>query len=1002
MRPASFISIAAALALSASLAAVPAAAASFSRLQILLPGETAAPGTSTGKTGTPKPQVANLPFTITVRACDNQWNLVNTATDAIQILSTDASATLPAAGQLTGGTQAYTVTLNAAGNFSFQAHDQSDLTIPDGSSASVPTQVLMGFRFSSTGRSKTAGVSFSMTITAVDPSLNTVQGFNGVVNLKEMTNFGDAACSPSTITLSNGSWSGSVTVYRMDQTAVRGAVLYAWLSDQPSKDGTSDWFNVNANSYSRILVVLPGQTPAPATPSGLSGTPSSQISGTPFSVTIYATDNWWNQIPASQDVDDRVRLTTTDPAGVTPSSSAMTDGTETVNVTLFTVGTQTLTASDRDDSTIQPMTTAGITVLPAAATRFAIDPIPSPQTAGVPVNVTIRAVDASGNTVPGFSSDAVVFGNTGVGSISPETITFTNGVWSGPMIFRGAGASVSFTCADFATNPHTGTSNQFTVTAGPFVAMQVLLPGETVHPGTTAGKSGTPTNQSAGSAFTATVRAVDQFWNVVNTVTDSVALQCSDPFAVMPAETTLTAGQVLVPVRIFRSGPQHISVSDALQPAITPATSANVTIVGGAFARVLVLAPGESDAPGTVTGRSGTPTDQSINYSFSCSILACDTWWNPVGGVSDVVHLSSGDPLAQVGPDVAMANGQASISVKLASGGWQQITVTDQTNGSKTGSTTQVRAISSGLHLEATVTPTTAPAGEPFTLTVRAVNDAGSVIQEINSWVTATVQNASTSKPGKGALLSTTFQLLQGQRSISESYSAVEPIVIVCHDDAGNAPAITNAVTVTPGPPAAIKLTSNPTWLGGNQHAALTALLTDQFGNGIPSQPMSFTMIGGTGTLTPIDSQTQADGSARADLQAPRQPESEVVRASAGGISSDLTVQVSLVDPNAPGGTVTNFPNPCHPPQQGTTLAYKLDDNASVKIRIFSQTGQLVKEVDFGTGASGGRAGLNTWQWDGRNGAGQVVSSGGYIVLVEATGAGQTVNVMRRKIAVVR
>ena len=46
--------------------------------------------------------------------------------------------------------------------------------------------------------------------------------------------------------------------------------------------------------------------------------------------------------------------------------------------------------------------------------------------------------------------------------------------------------------------------------------------------------------------------------------------------------------------------------------------------------------------------------------------------------------------------------------------------------------------------------------------------------------------------------------------------------------------------------------------------------------------------------------------------------------------------------------------------------------------------------------------GLNTWMWDGRNGAGELVASGGYIVLVEAQGAGQTLHVMRRKIAVVR
>ena len=997
MRPASFISIAAAIALSGSLCAAPAVAGSFSRLQILLPGETAAPGTSTGKTGTPSYQTANMPFTITVRACDSQWNLVNTVTDAIQILSTDASATLPASAQLQSGTRTFTVTLNAAGNFSLQAHDQSDITIPDGSSSTVRTQVLQGFRFSTIDNSQRAGVAFSITITAVDPSLARVQGFNGVVNLRQIASFAEAVISPPTVTMSGGTWSGNVTLYLKDD-AVQGSAIYAWLSNFPSKDGTSGGFDVRAGSFKRLLIVLPGQSPAPATPTGLTGTPSSQIAGTPFSVTVSARDNWFNQVGSDHDV----RLTTTDPAGVTPSSTTMNNGRATMNVTLFTVGTQTITATDRDDSSILPMTTAGISVLPSAAHHFAIGTIASPQTAGVPVTVTIRAVDASGNTVPGFSSDAVLYANTGLGSISPELITFTDGVWTGDMTFRGAGASVSFSCSDFATTPHTGASNSFTVLAGSFAAMQILLPGETVHPGTGSGKSGTPTTQSAGSQFTATVRAVDQYWNVVNTVSDSVVLGSSDAFAVMPAETVLTAGQVLVPVRLARSGSQRIWVSDPIQPSIRPDTSAAVTIVGGTFSRVLVLAPGESVAPGTASGRAGTATDQSIDYAFTCTILACDPWWNPVGGVTDVVHLASGDPLAQIGPDVAMADGRAAIDVRLAAGGWQQITVTDVSNGSKTGSTTQVRAISSGLHLEATVTPATARAGEPFTLTVRAVNIAGSVIQEVNSWVTVSAKNASSGQPGRGTLFTTQFQLLQGQRSISETYTFVEPIVIVARDDAGNAPALANAITITPGPAAVLHLTSNPTWLGGNQHSTLSAVLADQFDNGIPDQAMSFTLVSGTGTLTPIDIMTGADGSARADLQAPRQPESEIVRASAGGLSSDLTVAVSLVDPNAPGGTVTNFPNPCHPPQQGTTLAYKLDDQATVKIRIFSQTGTLVREVNFNRGATGGMSGLNTWQWDGRNGAGDVVASGGYIVLVEAQGAGQTVNVMRRKIAVVR
>ena len=121
----------------AALLATPALAGPYTRLQVLMPGETAAPGTPSGKTGTPKAQVSGIPFDVTVRACDNTWTLVNTVSNSIQITSSDASATLPQPAQLQSGSRVFTVTFNAAGTFNLLAHDQTDNTIPDGTSASA-------------------------------------------------------------------------------------------------------------------------------------------------------------------------------------------------------------------------------------------------------------------------------------------------------------------------------------------------------------------------------------------------------------------------------------------------------------------------------------------------------------------------------------------------------------------------------------------------------------------------------------------------------------------------------------------------------------------------------------------------------------------------------------------------------------------------------------------------------------------------------------------------
>src|SRR5205814_9104470 len=77
--------------------------AAFAKLQLLVPGETAAAGTASGKTGTPTASTAATAFNITVNAVDNFWNVGNSITDAVDLSSTDANAPLPAAAPFASG-----------------------------------------------------------------------------------------------------------------------------------------------------------------------------------------------------------------------------------------------------------------------------------------------------------------------------------------------------------------------------------------------------------------------------------------------------------------------------------------------------------------------------------------------------------------------------------------------------------------------------------------------------------------------------------------------------------------------------------------------------------------------------------------------------------------------------------------------------------------------------------------------------------------------------------
>ncbi|MDH4036293.1 MAG: hypothetical protein OEX18_00555 [Candidatus Krumholzibacteria bacterium] len=976
-----------------------AAAQSYTNLQVILPGESPAPGTGTGKSGAPVSQTVGVPFTVTVRACDASWNLVTSITNSVSLTSTDASASLPSAFSLAGGTATVQVTLNAAGSYTFSADDQSDPTIPLATSSSVSSYLLQGFEFSRINqKNQYAGQPMSISITAVDPGGSTVP-YSGPISLNEVTSYGDGRISPATVTLSGGTWSGSVTMYRADQTSInRGNVnIVAYLAADPSINGTSDPFTVHPGPFNRLQVIAPGQDPLPGSVAGLLGSPASQTAAVAFSVDVYATDAYWNPVPSG----DNVRITSSD-AGATPVTGALTNGFRSFTFTLNTVGTQTLTVNDQSNGSIQSMTSAGIMVMASGAHHFEFDPITGPVTAGQAVPVTVRATDAGGNTVPGYAGNAILIANTGPGSISPEAIVFTNGVWTGSMVFRGAGGSVSVTCSDFSAPPHTGTSNAFVVNAGPMAKLQVLLPGQTPAGGTAIGFTGTPTDQQAGTPFNATIRAVDQFWNRVPGINDNVDLTSTDLFAGMPGTVTLVNGELVQSVTLYRSGYQRITATHATNSAILPHTSSQVYVTGGPYSRIVLLCPGETIAPGTPEGRAGTATDQSINYSFNLTIYATDQWYNPVTGATDVIRITSGDPLAQLPADQAMVDGVATMNIRLSTGGFQQITASNVNQPSMPVSTTQVRAISSGFHLEAEVTPLNVQAGEQFTLTVKVTNDAGSVIQEINSFVTVEVQNASTQAAGRGTLLNTQFQLLQGQRAMAETYTFAEPIVLIVRDDAGNAPAASEVITVSPGAPTDIVMSSSPSWVGGNKHATVSARVVDAYQNGVPGQATAFSLLLGGGTLTPIDSLTQANGSARCDFHSPREPQTSRVRAVAGALAAELDIQTALVDPNADGGYISNYPNPFHPGETPTTIAYKLSDNATVSMRIFTLTGGLVFEKTFASGQQGGTAGLNEFVWDGKNGDGKTVATGGYIVYIQANGNGETLHSMRRKIAVVR
>jgi hypothetical protein len=95
------------------------------QLQVLLPGETNAPGTVTGKIGTPEAQATGIPFDLRINACDPNWHIVTSCVDAVAITSSDTSAWLPSNASLANGTATIT------GNFFFASSGTWTITATD-------------------------------------------------------------------------------------------------------------------------------------------------------------------------------------------------------------------------------------------------------------------------------------------------------------------------------------------------------------------------------------------------------------------------------------------------------------------------------------------------------------------------------------------------------------------------------------------------------------------------------------------------------------------------------------------------------------------------------------------------------------------------------------------------------------------------------------------------------------------------------------------------------
>src|SRR5260221_675923 len=374
---------------------------------------------------------------------------------------------------------------------------------------------------------------------------------------------------------------------------------------------------------------------------------------------------------------------------------------------LYKVESATIVASDGSISATGA-DRLSVAVSAAAAAKLDVTSVPGGNvTAGANFSVDVRSEDAYGNTSNVAVDTALTLNPSGTGSIANNTATITAGTSSATLSTVQYLKAESLTLVAHRTSgdslSDSAASSAITLVRGAFAKLQLLLPNETAAPGTASGKTGSPTARTAGSSFTVTVNAVDANWNLVSSA-DTVGITSSDTNATLPANAALVAGTKNFSVTAKTAGGGTVTATDITDGSMSANTSPSTTINAGAFAKLQLLLPGETAAPGTASGKTGSPSGQTSGASFSVTVNGVDANWNPVSA-TDTVGITSSDGQATLPGDAALAAGTHTFAVTLRTTGSRTVTATDSTDGSMTANTSPGVAVSSTPTIPALVSP---------------------------------------------------------------------------------------------------------------------------------------------------------------------------------------------------------------------------------------------------------------------------------------------------------
>ena len=516
---------------------------------------------------------------ITVKALDAYGNVATAYAGTVHFTSSDGQAVLPANSVLTNGIQTFSVTLKTVGSQTVTATDTTTGSIT-GSESGVTVTPASATHLSVTGLANAAaGTAGSITVKALDAYGNVATAYAGTVHF---TSSDGQAVLPANSVLTEGVQTFNVTLKTAGSQSVTA-------TDTTTGSINGSEFAVSVTPASAIHLSVTGPAGSPA--------------GTTSSITVKALDAYGNVATAYAGT---VHFTSSDGQAVLPANSVLTNGIQTFSVTLKTVGSQTVTATDTTTGSING-SESGVTVTPASATSFSVTGL-SGNTAGTAGSMTVTALDSYGNVATSYSG-TVHFTSSDAQAVLPANASLNGGTGTFDVTLKTAGTQL-VTATDSVNGSITGSETGVFITAAATAQFQLT--------GLVGGQ--------AGLAGTVTIRAVDAYGNLTTGYSGTLHFTSSDPIAILPANATLNNGVGRFTITFKSVGSQSVTVTDTgngslagsqTGVSVTPAPAASFSIVGFS---------------GVVAG-----TDQSI------TIQALDAYRNVATSYSGMMHFTSSD-----------------------------------------------------------------------------------------------------------------------------------------------------------------------------------------------------------------------------------------------------------------------------------------------------------------------------------------------------------------------